>query len=297
MIGSDIDDFVASLRFERGLSENTCQAYASDLRSFHEFLVGRKIDDVSLVDRGIVVDFLQEAAAGFNRATVARRLASLRSWLKYLHSRRRISEDPTALMKQARKSLVLPKTLSEREVSDMIGGIAGDDPRSVRDRAILEVLYGCGLRVSELCSLSLDSIVGDGELFRIFGKGSKERLVPIGAAAGRAVMDYLERARGYYANGDIANDRLFLTRLGKMFTRQGIFKIIRQRAAAAGIPQEKISPHVMRHCFASHMLGRGADIRAIQELLGHSSVSTTQIYTHVDAARFGEIHRRFHPRA
>lgn len=297
MIGSDIDDFVASLRFERGLSENTCQAYASDLRSFHEFLVGRKIDDVSLVDRGIVVDFLQEAAAGFNRATVARRLASLRSWLKYLHSRRRISEDPTALMKQARKSLVLPKTLSEREVSDMIGGIAGDDPRSVRDRAILEVLYGCGLRVSELCSLSLDSIVGDGELFRIFGKGSKERLVPIGAAAGKAVMDYLERARGYYANGDIANDRLFLTRLGKMFTRQGIFKIIRQRAAAAGIPQEKISPHVMRHCFASHMLGRGADIRAIQELLGHSSVSTTQIYTHVDAARFGEIHRRFHPRA
>lgn len=297
MIGSDIDDFVASLRFERGLSENTCQAYASDLRSFHEFLVGRKIDDVSLVDRGIVVDFLQEAAAGFNRATVARRLASLRSWLKYLHSRRRISEDPTALMKQARKSLVLPKTLSEREVSDMIGGIAGDDPRSVRDRAILEVLYGCGLRVSELCRLSLDSIVGDGELFRIFGKGSKERLVPIGAAAGRAVMDYLERARGYYANGDIANDRLFLTRLGKMFTRQGIFKIIRQRAAAAGIPQEKISPHVMRHCFASHMLGRGADIRAIQELLGHSSVSTTQIYTHVDAARFGEIHRRFHPRA
>lgn len=297
MIGSDIDDFVASLRFERGLSENTCQAYASDLRSFHEFLVGRKIDDVSLVDRGIVVDFLQEAAAGFNRATVARRLASLRSWLKYLHSRRRISEDHTALMKQARKSLVLPKTLSEREVSDMIGGIAGDDPRSVRDRAILEVLYGCGLRVSELCSLSLDSIVGDGELFRIFGKGSKERLVPIGSAAGRAVMDYLERARGYYANGDIANDRLFLTRLGKMFTRQGIFKIIRQRAAAAGIPQEKISPHVMRHCFASHMLGRGADIRAIQELLGHSSVSTTQIYTHVDAARFGEIHRRFHPRA
>ena len=177
----------------------------------------------------------------------------------------------------------------------MLDEVKGEDPVSLRDRAMLEVMYGCGLRVSELCELKREDIVADGELLRILGKGSKERIVPIGGAAGRALAAYLGGARESFARGDLAGRHVFLTRLGKPFTRQGVFKIVRARAAAVGIAPDRISPHVLRHCFASHMLSHGADIRAIQELLGHADIGTTQVYTHVDAARFEEIHR-LHPR-
>jgi integrase/recombinase XerD len=156
-------------------------------------------------------------------------------------------------------------------------------------------MYSCGLRVSEVCSLKVEDIVADGELLRIFGKGSKERLVPIGGTAGRALQKYIDVSRPSFGRGDLSNTYLFLTRLGKPFTRQGVFKVVKERAVAVGIDEARISPHVLRHCFASHMLSHGADIRAIQELLGHSDISTTQIYTHVDAARFFEIHK-LHPR-
>ncbi len=179
----------------------------------------------------------------------------------------------------------------------MLDEVKGDDPISLRDRAILEVMYGCGLRVSELCELKREDIVADGELLRILGKGSKERIVPIGTAAGRALTAYLEGSRESFSKGNLAESHIFLTRLGRPFTRQGIFKIVRTRAAAVGIAADRISPHVLRHCFASHMLSHGADIRAIQELLGHADIGTTQIYTHVDTARFSDIHRQYHPRA
>ena len=179
----------------------------------------------------------------------------------------------------------------------MLDEIAGEDPRSLRDRAMLEVMYGCGLRVSELCNLKGEDLVGDGELLRILGKGSKERIVPIGSSAGRALTRYLEGAREFFAHGNLAETHVFLSRLGRPLTRQGVFKIVRERSAAVGIAANRISPHVLRHCYASHMLAHGADIRAIQELLGHADIGTTQVYTHVDTAKFGEIHRRYHPRA
>jgi integrase/recombinase XerD len=157
------------------------------------------------------------------------------------------------------------------------------------------VLYGCGLRVSELCALTCADVVAEGDLLRILGKGAKYRLVPIGAAAGRALTDYLETARALFLQKDPAQTAVFVTRLGKPFTRQGVFKIIRTRACAVGIDPSRISPHVLRHCYASHLLAHGADIRAIQELLGHADIGTTQIYTHVDLARFAEVHR-LHPR-
>jgi len=200
-------------------------------------------------------------------------------------------------MDPPKKARALPRILSEAEVFRMIDEVAGEDPRSLRDRAMLEVLYGCGLRVSELCELRREDVVADGELLRILGKGSKERLVPIGGAAGRALLQYCEGARESLVRGNLSEAHVFVTRLGKPFTRQGVFKIIKERAAAVGIAAERISPHVLRHCFASHMLSRGADIRAIQELLGHADIATTQVYTHVDTARFGAIHRQFHPRA
>ena len=165
----------------------------------------------------------------------------------------------------------------------------------MRDRAILEILYGCGLRVSELCELRLEDIVAEGELLRIFGKGSKERVVPIGGAASRALNAYLQSARLVFTKGDFSVPYVFVTRRQDKFTRRGVLKIVKERAMAADIDPAKISPHVLRHCFASHMLSRGADIRAIQELLGHADIGTTQIYTHVDTAKFAEVHR-LHPR-
>ena len=298
MLDSDIDDFVTSLVLERGLSEKTCIAYGGDLRFFAAYLKRRKIENAADVTRDDIVDFLaHEREQGMKGSTRARRTAAIRMFFRDLKERRRIPTNPADLMDAPKKALALPRVLSEAEVFAMLDEVKGDGPVPLRDRAMLEVMYGCGLRVSELCALKNDDIVADGELLRIFGKGSKERIVPIGGAAGRALAAYLGGSRESFAKGNLAETHVFLTRLGKPFTRQGVFKIVRARAAAVGIAADRISPHVLRHCFASHMLSHGADIRAIQELLGHADIGTTQVYTHVDAARIGEIHRKHHPRA
>ena len=298
MIDRDIDEFVSALLLERGLARNTCDAYGSDLHFFAKYLAGRGVVDANAVTRDHIVGFLGAArAAGLRGATRARRTAAIRMWLGYLKERRIIRTNPADLLDPPKKDRPLPKTLSEAEVFSLLDQVAGDEPRELRDRAMLEVLYGCGLRVSELCQLKTDAVVADGELLRVFGKGSKERFVPIGRAAGRALTAYYASARNVFTHGNLAETHVFVTRLGRPFTRQGVFKIIRERAAAVGIAADRISPHVLRHCFASHMLAHGADIRAIQELLGHADIGTTQIYTHVDTARFKEIHQKHHPRA
>ena len=298
MLDSDIEDFVAALALERGMSPRTCEGYGSDLRFFAAYLKRRRIENAADVKREDIVAFLaNEREKGMKGSTRSRRTAAIRMFFRHLKERRLIATNPTDLMDAPKKALSLPRTLSEREVFAMLDEVKGDDPVSLRDRAILEVMYGCGLRVSELCDLKREDIVADGELLRIFGKGSKERIVPIGTAAGRALTAYFEGSREFFSRGNLSENHVFLTRLGRPFTRQGVFKIVRTRAVAVGIAPERISPHVLRHCFASHMLAHGADIRAIQELLGHADIGTTQIYTHVDTARFGDIHRRFHPRA
>ena len=298
MLVSDIEDFVASLALERGLSDKTCIAYGGDLRFFAAYLKRRKIENAADVTRNDIVDFLaNEREKGMKGSTRARRTAAIRMFFRYLKERHAIPTNPSDLMDAPKKALALPRVLSEAEVFAMLDEVKGEDPVSLRDRAMLEVMYGCGLRVSELCALKNDDIVADGELLRIFGKGSKERIVPIGGAAGRALSAYLGGSRESFARGNLAETHVFLTRTGRPFTRQGVFKIVRARAAAVGIAADRISPHVLRHCFASHMLSHGADIRAIQELLGHADIGTTQVYTHVDAARIGEIHRKHHPRA
>ena len=298
MMEREVEDFIAAMMLEKGLAAASCEAYASDLRLFAAFLEKRGIRSADGVKREDIADFLMsELEDGLSGSTRARRTVAIRMWLKFLKESRRIRENPAALLDPPRKARPLPKTLSEEEVARMLDGVKGDDPRELRDRAMLEVLYGSGLRVSELCALRLSDFVADGELLRICGKGSKERIVPVGAAAGRALSAYVTKGRGVFARGNSALAQVFLTRLGRPFTRQGVFKLIRERAAAAGIAADRISPHVLRHCFASHMLAHGADIRAIQELLGHADISTTQIYTHVDTARFRDQHRRYHPRA
>ena len=298
MLGSDIEGFLSSLLLERGMSEKTCIGYGSDLRLFAAYLKDHGIENAADVTREDIVAFLAaEREKGMKGSTRSRRTAAIRMFFRHLKERHLIRANPSDLMDAPKKALALPRVLSEEEVFAMLDEVKGEDPISLRDRAILEVMYGCGLRVSELCELKREDIVADGELLRILGKGSKERIVPIGGAAGRALTAYLEGSRESFAKGDLSEGHIFLTRLGRPFTRQGVFKIVRTRAAAVGIAADRVSPHVLRHCFASHMLSHGADIRAIQELLGHADIGTTQVYTHVDTARFGDIHRKFHPRA
>ena len=296
LIDSDVEDFISALLLEKGESENTCVAYRGDLERFLAFLKRRGKDDSSAVVRDDIVDFLaDERAKGMAGATRARRTAAIRMFFRHLKERHRLRANPSDLMDSARKARALPRVLTEDEVARMLDEVSGDDPRSLRDRALLETLYGCGLRVSEACALRVEDIIADGELMRVFGKGSKERVVPIGGGAGRALSTYFAAGRGALTKGDLSETHVFVTRLGRPFTRQGVFKIVRERAAAVGIAADRISPHVLRHSYASHMLARGADVRVIQELLGHADIGTTQIYTHVDSSRFAEIHRR-HPR-
>jgi len=296
LIGSDVEDFLAALLLEKGESENTCTAYRGDLERFVAFLKRRGKEDASSVVRDDIVDFLaDERAQGMAGATRARRTAAIRMFFRHLKERHRLRANPSDLMDSPRKARALPRVLTEEEVARMIDEVKGDDPRALRDRALLETLYGCGLRVSEACAMKVEDIIAEGELLRVFGKGSKERVVPIGGGAGRALSAYMAGGRGALTKGDLSETHVFVTRLGRPFTRQGVFKIVRERAAAAGIAADRISPHVLRHSYASHMLARGADVRVIQELLGHADVGTTQIYTHVDSSRFAEIHRR-HPR-
>ena len=298
MLDSEIESFTDALLLERGMSRNTCEAYGSDLRFFAAYLKRRRIDSAAAISRDDIVAFLaNEREKGRKGSTRSRRTAAIRMWLRHLKERHLIPHDPSELMDPPKKAKALPRILSEPEVFAMLEEVKGTDPRSLRDRALLETLYGCGLRVSEACALRQEDLVADGELLRILGKGSKERIVTIGRAAGRALAAYFRSGRETFTRGNLGEAHVFVTRLGRPFTRQGIFKIIKERAAAVGIAPERISPHVLRHCFASHMLAHGADIRAIQELLGHADIGTTQVYTHVDVARFGEIHRKFHPRA
>lgn len=296
MLDSDIETFLAAVTLEKGQSANTLVSYGNDLRFFAQFLASRGRTESVAVTRDDVVAFLaDERTRGLKGTTRARRTAAIRVFFRYLKSRRLVPHDPTELLEAPQKALVLPRVLSEEEVFALLDAVKDEDPRSLRDRAMLEVMYGSGLRVSELCELRQEDLVADGELLHILGKGSKERLVPLGGSAGRALKAYQDGGREAFAHGNLAETHLFLTRLGGPFTRQGVFKIIRARAAAVGISADRISPHVLRHCFASHLLAHGADIRAIQEMLGHADIGTTQVYTHVDAQRFAEVHR-LHPR-
>lgn len=292
----EIASFVSALRYERAMSENTCESYERDVVNFAAYMKLAGADGASVVDRSDIDGYFQaERERKMASSTRARRLIALKLFFRHLVERKIISENPMEVVARPKKARILPRILAEDEVAEMLDSVGVDTPRDLRDRALLEVMYGCGLRVSEVCQLSVSDVVSDGELLRVIGKGFKERLIPIGVAAGRVLAEYLACGRGAFARDDRRTE-FFLTRLGKPFTRQGIFKVVRERAAAVGIAPGRISPHVLRHCFASHMLRHGADIRAIQEMLGHADIGTTQVYTHVDTKRFGEIHRRYHPR-
>jgi integrase/recombinase XerD len=293
-----MDSFAAALALERGLADKTQEAYLRDVRALVRFLDGKGVHVPASVSRHDVTSYLDVLRSESKRASSrARAFTAIREFFSHLKEMHMIPADPTEGLEVPKKGLVLPKILPEEAAGRLVDSVDGTEPRDLRDRAMLELLYGCGLRVSELCDLTLESFPEGAEFVRCVGKGSKERIVPLGGAAGNAIVRYLSSARETFSKGDMSERHLFLTRLGKKFTRMGIFKILKQRAAAAGLDPAVVSPHVLRHCFASHLLAHGADIRAIQEMLGHSSISTTQVYTHVDQSRLGDLHKKYHPRA
>lgn len=290
--------FEAHLALERGLSSKTVEAYARDVRFFGEYLAGRGVAVCAAISREHLKDYLERLrAVGAKPSSRARAFVSLREFCRHLKEAGHAPHDVSQGLDAPKKNQPLPKTLSRETVRKLLESVSGEAPRDLRDRAMLELLYGSGLRVSELCDLALGDFIVDADLIRCVGKGAKERLVPIGVAEGQALARYLQLGRGAFDRANGGERHLFLTRLGRPFTRMGVFKMLKERTAAAGVDPVIVSPHVLRHCFATHLLEGGADIRAIQEMLGHASVATTQIYTHVDAARLRTVHRERHPRA
>ncbi len=290
--------FTAELSLERGLAPKTVEAYGRDIRFFLAFLSARGRTAPEQLTHLDVAAYLEHLAAERKRAsTRARAFVAIRAFLHFLKLQGATAADLSEGLVAPKKNLVLPHVLDEETTRRLVESVTGSTPRDLRDRVMLEVLYDCGLRVSELCTLEVVDFIADAGVMRCRGKGSKERIVPVGVACGKAIEKYLTEARSNFVRTGNDVRAMFLTRLGRPFSRMGVFKLLRERAAAAGIDSSRISPHVLRHCFATHMLEHGADVRAIQEMLGHASIATTQIYTHVDRARLGAEHRRHHPRA
>ena len=292
-------EFLAYLEFERGLSRNTLEAYRSDLFQFGRFLARRHADALG-ASGADVSDFLAELATGNGRpaaspATIHRKAACLRSFYRHLRRDGLLDADPTATITSPRRGRRLPKVLNRSEVAKLLEQPQGTSPTALRDRALLELMYACGLRASEAIGIELRDIDFETGVLRARGKGSRERIVPIGSKAIEATRLYLRRGRPKLV-GARSVKTLFVNFRGEQLTRQGLYKIVRRHAVSAGLA-ERMSPHTLRHSFATHLLAGGCDLRAVQEMLGHSDVATTQIYTHLSSERLKDVYFKAHPRA
>jgi integrase/recombinase XerD len=292
-------DFLAYLEFERGLSRNTLEAYRSDLLQFGRFLEKRGESAVT-ASSADVSDFLSGLAQGNGRppasaATIHRKAACLRSFYRHLRREGVRDSDPTAALSSPRRGRKLPQVLTRDEVNRLLSMPQGTEPAALRDRALLETMYACGLRASETIGLELADLDLEEQVLRARGKGSKERVVPIGRKAVEALCLYLERGRPKLVSGRV-EPHLFVNFRGGPLTRQGLYKIVRRHALRAGLA-DRMSPHTLRHTFATHLLSGGCDLRSVQEMLGHADVSTTQLYTHLSSQRLKEVYFRAHPRA
>ena len=298
--GRLIGDFLAYLELERGLSRNTLEAYGSDLQQFSAF-VSRRGLTVEGATHSDLAAFLDELAGGAGgrrpvaAATLGRKVACLRSFYRHLRREELIDHDPTADLHGPRKPQRLPRVLSREEVRRLLEQPRGSSPLAQRDRALLEVMYACGLRASEAVSLELADLDLEEGLLRARGKGSKERIVPVGRQALAALSVYLRSGRPELV-GNRVQPRLLVNHRGAALTRQGLYKIVQGHAKAAGL-QERMSPHTLRHSFATHLLAGGCDLRSLQEMLGHADLATTQVYTHLSADRLKDTYFGAHPRA
>jgi integrase/recombinase XerD len=295
-----VADFLGYLEFERGLSRNTLEAYRSDLHQFADFLRAHNLDLLSIGHPELTA-FLTERAmggdghAGAKAATIQRKVACLRSFYRYLRREGIIANDPTADLHGPRKPARLPEVLTRDEVMRLIMSANGKSPLALRDRAVLELMYACGLRASEATGLEIDDVDLVEHMLRARGKGSKERVVPIGRSAVVALRAYGERGRPELVG--LRNERhVFVNSRGVGLTRQGLYKIIKNHAESVGLAG-RVSPHTLRHTFATHLLSGGCDLRVLQEMLGHADVATTQVYTHLSSDRLRDVYFMAHPRA
>jgi integrase/recombinase XerD len=292
-------DFLGYLELERGLAQNTLQAYRSDLLQFGEFLAEHGIGAEEARAKH-VSDFLTGLATGDGRpplstSTVQRKAACLRSFYRHLRREGVRESDPTAALSAPRRGRPLPHVLGRADVQRLLAQPKGSEPIALRDRALLELMYACGLRASEAVDLDLSQIDLEEGLLRPRGKGSKERIVPVGRAALSAVRVYLRNGRAELV-GAREQSRLFVNFRGGPLTRQGVYKIVQRHAASAGLGG-RMSPHTLRHTFATHLLAGGCDLRSLQEMLGHADVATTQVYTHLSNQHLKRVYFEAHPRA
>ena len=289
-----VDRFLDALWAEHGLSKNTLGAYRADLLALNRRLVSRRVDLVRATRADILEYIAWRVDARAKPRSTARQLSSFRRFYRYLLREGVITEDPTARIAMPKTGRALPQSLTEAEVEALLAAPAVADPRGHRDRTMLELLYATGVRVSELINLKLSQINLNQGVLRIVGKGDRERLIPLGDEAQDWVRAFIAGPRAGILR-ERQTEYLFPTRRGERMTRQAFWHIVRRHAKAAGIAKQ-LSPHTVRHAFATHLLNHGADLRVVQLLLGHSDVSTTQIYTHVARARMKELHARHHPR-
>jgi len=293
---NSIDEFLDALWSERGLSQNTLAAYGRDLKGFSNWLFKSEQTEILQAKPFHITGYISFCGnKGGKSTSMARSISSLRRYYRYQLRERRIQEDPTALVEPPKLSKPLPSTLSESQVEALLSAPVLSDPIGLRDRAMIELLYAAGLRVSELVSLEYSSINLQQGVIRVVGKGNKERLIPMGDEAVTWIQQYIDDARPEIMQGKGISPHLFVTKRGSGMTRQAFWYLIKRHALSVGIRQ-KLSPHTLRHAFATHLLNHGADLRVVQLLLGHSDLSTTQIYTHVAKARLQALHQEHHPR-
>jgi len=284
------------LLMEKGIATNSYSSYLFDLRKYHDFLTGKKKSDASVVDEEIISSFLQELhALGLSARSQARAFSAIRGFHRYLLGEGLAQDDPTQNIDPPKRGKELPGVLSISEIDKIFKQPDTGTPLGMRDRAILETLYATGMRVSELLDLRQSNLLFDEDLVLVYGKGSKERLVPIGQSAVRWIGQYQNQVRPGLSKKGRARDILFLNVRGGRLSRTALWGMVTKYARAAGIRHE-VHPHTFRHSFATHLLEGGADLRAVQEMLGHADISTTQIYTHIDREYLKEVHRTFHPR-
>ncbi len=291
-----VDEYLSILQLERNLSKLTIEAYKNDLNQFFIFLIEKKVTDLNeITGKEIVLFFSLLNRLGLSDTSTARYFSSLKGFFKFLILSGYIVENPIDKLKSPRIAKKLPEVLNINEIDKILNQPSINDVTGIRDRTILEVFYACGLRVSELISMKISDLYLDDEAIRVFGKGSKERVVPIGSSAIKWIRKYLIESRPILEKKGKSFTSLFLNRRGTKFSRMGLWKMISQYTKLAGI-EKNVHPHTFRHSFATHLLEGGADLRAVQEMLGHADISTTQIYTHIDRDFIKQEHKRFHPR-
>lgn len=291
-----LKEYLSLLKLEKNLSDNTLHSYKNDINKFIDFIEDEGLKDFSEVTAGVISKYFSiQRKIGLGSTTTARYLSSLKGFFGYLNESEYLEINPMDKIPTMKISRNLPPVLAFYEIEKILDSPQTDDKLGLRDKAVLELLYSCGLRVSELINLKISDLFFQEEVIRVTGKGSKERVVPIGSSAVKWIMEYLKSSRPILSNKTKSGNVLFLNNRGSKISRMGVWKIVSRYVKEAGITRE-VHPHTFRHSFATHLLEGGADLRAVQEMLGHSDISTTQIYTHIDREYIKQVHKDFHPR-